>query len=91
MNIYKLIAMLIKGIVYEEVERDGLMVMRFNAYRFIVVVVLFLSFLLNAWMISRYTLVSNSYYDYKEQVTKACPKFEFHPTVAPSEKDGKKS
>lgn len=91
MNFYKLIKMLVKGLVYEEVERDGLMVMRFNTYRFISLVVFVLSVIINLWMISRYTVVANSYYAYKEQVVKACPKFEFHPVNTDTNKDGKKN
>lgn len=72
-NLFKIIGVLFRGLVYEEVERNGIMVMRFNSFRFIGVTVFIISMVLNFWLMDRYLAISSSYYKYKELATKVCP------------------
>lgn len=74
LSVIKAILHLLHGIVYVEVDENGLTVERFSGYRAVLLSVIFLSLISNAWLFTRYINISNYAYDLKAQIEKKCPK-----------------
>ena len=72
-HLFKLLFLLLRGLIYENQDEMDIKSRKFNARKFIALILLMLSMITNGWLIYRFFSVANEHIALKESITKSCP------------------
>lgn len=72
-HVLKLIYLLLRGLVYDNKDEFDFKSTKFNSRKFIILIVLFLSMMLNIALFFRFWAVSGEYIHYREEAEKLYP------------------